>query len=86
MTPQELKASILQRAIEGKLVENNSDETPVTIDSTFTGATDDFFELPDNWKWCAFKDVVNIVTGLSFKKQDQKDSSNGTLRVLRGGN
>ena len=86
MTPQELKASILQLAIQGKLVEHFASELPVAVDTSFCGDTSDFFEIPENWKWLSIKDVASVNTGLSFKKQDQRDSSNGSLRVLRGGN
>lgn len=86
MTPQELRASILNLAIQGKLVEHFASELPVAVDTSFCGDTSDFFEIPENWKWLSIKDVASVNTGLSFKKQDQRDSSNGSLRVLRGGN
>ena len=86
MTPQELRASILNLAIQGKLVEHFASELPVAVDTSFCGDTSDFFEISENWKWLSIKDVVSVNTGLSFKKQDQRDSSNGSLRVLRGGN
>ena len=86
MTPQELRASILNLAIQGKLVEHFASELPVAVDTSFCGDTSDFFEIPENWKWLSIKDVASVNTGLSFKKQDQRDSNNGSLRVLRGGN
>ena len=86
MTPQELKSSILMLAIQGKLVEHYESDEVISIDSSFCGDTSDYFEIPENWKWMSIKEVASINTGLSFKKQDQKDSSTGSLRVLRGGN
>lgn len=86
MTPQELRNSIVHLAIQGKLVEQNEADQPISINSSYSGDISELYEVPESWKWFALKDVVTINTGLSFKKQDQLDSAKGTLRVLRGGN
>ena len=86
MTPQELRNSIVHLAIQGKLVEQNETDQPISINSSYSGDISELYEVPESWKWFALKDVVTINTGLSFKKQDQLDSAKGTLRVLRGGN
>ena len=54
------------------------------------GATlciDDFlpFQIPDNWTWCKVKDIVDIQTGASFKKEEVNTDNQG-VRILRGGN
>ena len=86
MTPQELRASILQQAIQGTLVEQHENDAATSVKSSFEGDISLLFDLPGNWKWLSIKDVASVSTGLSFKKQDQRGSKNGSLRVLRGGN
>ena len=50
MTPQELKNSILQLAIQGELVNPNNKDFPVDLSGIKQKKTDDYeFELPDNW-------------------------------------
>ena len=47
MTPQELKSSILQLAIQGKLVEHSENEEGVSVRSSYSGEILDLFEIPE---------------------------------------
>lgn len=78
----DLKYSILNYAIEGKLIKNDS-SLPNSINCSYDTSP---YTIPDNWSWVKISDVLDIQTGLSFKKTDQCTSSEGTVRVLRGGN
>ena len=41
------------------------------------------FEIPDNWCWCRMKQLMYLISGVTYNKSDiQKEG----IRVLRGGN
>ena len=45
------------------------------------------FDIPDNWTWIRLKDIIQIQTGASFRKeQSTQEARAGLIRVLRGGN
>ena len=43
------------------------------------------FDIPENWRWCRLKDLCEIITGATFKKEESSQNEKG-IRVLRGGN
>lgn len=56
MTAEQLKASVLQMAIEGRLVPQLEEEPAVSLD---VEEPDDVpFAIPEKWKWVRLKDVV----------------------------
>ncbi len=78
----DLKYSILDVAFKGLLIKNDGSLKKV-IESSYLCEP---FSIPDNWSWVKIDDVLDIQTGLGYKKTDQCDSSKGEIRVLRGGN
>lgn len=105
MTPQELKNSILQHAIQGKLVEQRAEEgtgealfrqlqmekeklvkagkvkkgkalPPITDEDTL-------FDLPINWQWVRLGELIRVIGGVSYNKNDVCKKG---IRILRGGN
>ena len=66
MTGQELWASLLQEAIQGRLVEQRDDEPPV---EQMGNAPEDVpFAIPEKWKWSKLGDVLlGIQAGKSYK-------------------
>lgn len=105
MTPEQLKASILQYAIQGKLVEQRPEEGTaeelyqqiqeekhklicegkIKKEKSLAEISEDEipFDIPDNWKWIRFGEIVQIISGISY---DKKDVSKAGVRILRGGN
>ncbi|OXZ30114.1 hypothetical protein B9N57_06865 [Finegoldia magna] len=85
MTPQELKNSILQRAIEGKLVEQRKEEERVNL-SLLNKITkkkvnsDNLFNIPKSWEWVNLVDICDLIGGYAFKSS--KYLENG-VRVIR---
>ncbi|MGN0008243.1 MAG: restriction endonuclease subunit S [Desulfovibrionaceae bacterium] len=56
MTAEQLKASILQMAIEGRLVPQRDDEPAVDIAGEVP--EDVPFAIPEKWKWVRLRDVI----------------------------
>ena len=121
-----LKKSVLQEAIQGKLVPQIAEEgtaqelleqikaekqklvkngklkkSALAVSTIFRGDDNKYYELIDNspvcideflpfqipetWTWCKVKDLLEIQTGASFKKEQANANKKG-IRILRGGN
>ena len=103
--PGDLQKSILQLAIQGRLVpqrveEGNAEELYEQIqaekkklikekkikkEKPLPEITDDEkpFEIPETWKWVRLGEILSVIGGISYKKNDV--TKNG-IRILRGGN
>ena len=80
MTPQELKTSILSLAFKGRLSEQSTNESAKTIlvnllkkgpkNKKYIPFSNDLapYDIPDNWEWCMFHNVVSLENGNKAKE------------------
>ena len=73
-----LASSVIFRGDDNKYYEL-IDGSPVCIDEFLP------FQIPETWIWCKVKDLLEIQTGASFKKEQANANKKG-IRILRGGN
>ncbi len=73
-----LNDSVIYRGDDNKYYEL-IDNSPVCIDEFLP------FQIPETWAWCKVKDLLEIQTGASFKKEQVNANKKG-IRILRGGN
>lgn len=88
MTAQDLKNSVLQRAMQGKLVEQRAEEgTAIELikDSKFYGKGKEIkedekpYSIPDTWLWVRLVDIGDIVGGGTPKTSEVSFWENGTI-------
>ena len=87
MTPEQLKASILQYAIQGKLVEQLPSETlseSISAKALDRNSEDLPFEIPDKWCWCHLENIAILHNGRAYKKAEMLNT--GKYPLLRVGN
>lgn len=73
-----LSDSVIFRGDDNKYYEL-IDDSPVCIDEFLP------FQIPETWVWGKVKDLLEIQTGASFKKEQTNANKKG-IRILRGGN
>lgn len=80
MNAEQLKASILQQAIEGKLVPQLKSEEEVKQIGDIPEEVP--FTIPDKWKWFKFSDVVDSFPAKNYQIQTKDIQSSGTYPVV----
>lgn len=86
MNAQQLKASILQMAIEGRLVPQDPEDKPVDIDTKdIVPEEEQPFAIPKNWRWVRLGGIGTSNIGLTFKPTDVSKDEFG-IPVLRSNN
>ena len=78
--PDQLRASLLQEAIQGKLVPQLDDEPAVDM----AGEEPDEvpFAIPEKWKWVTLLDIVKVIPSKNYQIQAKQVLSDGALPVV----
>ena len=83
MTAEQLKTSILQLAMSGKLTKQTHDEIVPEVFPSITG--DDPFEIPETWVWTSAQNCGEIVVGATPKTARSEYWTNGDIKWLASG-
>ena len=83
MTPQELKNSILQLAIQGKLVEQRPEEVSVDISKLKAKSTDEYeFDLPEKWAISHLESISTPIPTKQYQVLESEVKKEGNFAVI----
>lgn len=82
--PEKLKASLLQEAIQGKLVPQLAEEP--AVEQIGDAPEDAPFAIPEKWKWVEFSSIVTLLNGRAYKKNELLTKAEGNTPIIRVGN
>ena len=83
MTPQELKNSILQLAIQGKLVEQRPEEGTADFSGLKVKSTEEFeYELPDKWRLAHLETLSRPIPTKQYQVLESEVNKEGIYVVI----
>jgi type I restriction enzyme S subunit len=82
--PEQFKAAVLQKAIQGKLVPQRDDEA--AVEQIGEAPEEAPFEIPAKWKWVTLSEAGELIRGITFPaNKKSKNFIEGTVRCLTTG-
>ena len=83
MTPQELKNSLLQLAIQGKLVEQRDDEYPVELLEAANTKVDNIeYDIPSSWRYAGLERISTVVPSKEYQIKESEVIKEGKYCVI----
>lgn len=84
--PRKLKSSILQAAMQGKLVPQLDSEPAVEQIGPALDPDDVPFELPEKWALVQLSSITTLINGRAYKKAELLEEAPGLTPIIRVGN
>lgn len=83
MTPQELKSSILQLAIQGKLVKQLESDCPIDLSKYKNKPTDEYeFDLPNKWVTANLECITDTIPSKQYQVLESQVLKEGSYAVI----
>lgn len=80
--PGDMKAAVLQAAMQGKLTEQLKSDSNITLQKCNYPDEDAIpFDIPESWMWCSLKNVANNIGGFAFKSTNFTEKGTRVIRI-----
>lgn len=83
MTAQDLKNSILQLAVQGKLVQQNPSDASINLNGIRLKRTDEYeFEIPNSWKSAHLEAITIVMPSKQYQILESEVKQSGKYSVI----